>query len=57
MKDSRKWDLGDAANIALTNWESNKNDKAVLSWNTMDGKLALNSVMNISDKLVHMYSK
>ena len=57
MKDASNWELGDSANIAITNWERNKNDKAMLSWNTIDGKLALNSVMNISDKLVHIYSK
>ena len=56
MKDASRWSEGNAANVVLTNWECDKKDKKLMQWNIIDNKLRLNSVMNIADKLVEMYT-
>lgn len=56
MKDASRWSQGNTANIALTNWECDKCDKKLMHWNLIDNKLCLDSVMNVADELVKMYS-
>ena len=56
MKDASRWSKGNAANVVLTNWECDKKDKKLMRWNLIDNELRLNSVLNIADELVEMYT-
>ena len=56
MKDASRWSEGNAANVVLTNWECDKNDKKLLQWKLINDQFCLNSILNVADELVKMYS-
>ena len=56
MKDASRWSEGNAANVVLTNWQGDRNDKKLLQWTHVRNQFCLNSVLNVADKLVKMYS-
>ena len=55
MKDASKWHLGDSANVALTNWFGDKNDRSLLSWNVESINLSLDTSLLLSEKVYSIY--
>ena len=56
MKDAGRWSQGSNANVVLTNWQGDKNDKKLLQWKHNQNQFCLNSVLNVAEELVKMYS-
>lgn len=56
MKNVSKWKDGDKANVVLTNWLGDKNDKGLLFWDCDDYNLSLGTMFQVSDIVENIYS-